>query len=46
MNIKPERLQKSLSEQLTSIYFVFGAEILLVEQSLSLIKATAKENGF
>ena len=46
MNIKPERLQKSLSEQLTSIYFAFGAEILLVEQSLSLIKATAKENGF
>ena len=46
MNIKPERLQNSLSEQLTSIYFAFGAEILLVEQSLSLIKATAKENGF
>ena len=46
MNIKPERLQNSLSEQLTSIYFAFGAEILLVEQSLSLIKAAAKENGF
>ncbi len=46
MNIKPERLQNTLSEELTSIYFAFGAEILLVEQSLSLIKATAKENGF
>ncbi len=46
MNIKPERLQNSITEKLASIYFAFGAEILLVEQSLSLIKATAKENGF
>ena len=46
MNIKPEQLQNSLSNQLTSTYFAFGAEILLVEQSLSMIKGIAGENGF
>ena len=46
MNIKPEQLQNNLSNQLASIYFVFGAEILLVEQSLSLIKDLAKTNGY
>ena len=46
MNIKPEQLQNSLSNQLASTYFAFGAEILLVEQSLSMIKGIAIENGF
>jgi len=46
MNIKPEQLQNNLSSQLASVYFVFGAEILLVEQSLSLIKESAKANGY
>ena len=46
MNIKPEQLQNSLSNQLASTYFSFGAEILLVEQSLSMIKGIARENGF
>jgi len=46
MNIKPEQLNNSLSDQLASIYFAFGAEILLVEQSLSLIKDAAKKQGF
>ena len=46
MNIKPEQLQNSLSSQFASTYFAFGAEILLVEQSLSMIKDVAKENGF
>ena len=46
MNIKPEQLHSSVSNQLTSIYFAFGAEILLVEQSLSTIKAAARKNGF
>ena len=46
MNIKPEQLQNSLSSQLASTYFAFGAEILLVEQSLSMIKGIARENGF
>jgi len=45
MNIKPEQLQNNLSNQLASIYFAFGAEILLVEQSLSLIKEAAKIMG-
>ena len=46
MNIKPEQLQNSLSNQLASTYFAFGAEILLVEQSLSMINGAARENGF
>ncbi len=46
MNIKPEQLQNSLSNQLASTYFAFGAEILLVEQSLSMIQGIARENGF
>jgi DNA polymerase-3 subunit delta len=46
MNINPEQLQNSLSNQLASTYFAFGAEILLVEQSLSMIKGIARENGF
>ena len=46
MNIKPEQLQNSLSKQIASIYFAFGAEILLVEQSLSMIKEVAKQDGF
>ena len=46
MNIKPEQLQNSLSNQLSSTYFAFGAEILLVEQSISMIKGIARENDF
>ena len=46
MNIKPEQLHSSVSNQMASTYFAFGAEILLVEQSLSMIKAAARENGF
>ena len=46
MNIKPEQLQNSLSKQIATIYFAFGAEILLVEQSLSMIKEVAKQDGF
>ena len=46
MNIKPEQLQNYLSKQIASIYFAFGAEILLVEQSLSMIKEVARQDGF
>ncbi len=46
MNIKPEQLQNHLSNQSSSLYFAFGAEILLVEQSLTTIKNNAKERGF
>ncbi|MDC0197906.1 DNA polymerase III subunit delta [Candidatus Thioglobus sp.] len=46
MNIKPEQLHSSVSNQMASTYFAFGAEILLVEQSLSTIKAAGRENGF
>jgi DNA polymerase-3 subunit delta len=46
MNIKSEQLQNHLSNQAASLYFAFGAEILLVEQSLTTIKNNAKERGF
>jgi len=46
MKIKPDQLLKNLSNGLESLYFVFGPEILLVEQSLTLIKEAAKENNF
>ena len=46
MKIKPDQLSKNLSNGLESLYFIFGPEILLVEQSLTLIKKTAKENNF
>ena len=46
MNIKPEQLQNHLLKDPKSVYFAFGAEILLVEQSLTTIKIAAKELGF
>ncbi len=46
MQIKPEQLSKVLTKQLDSLYFVFGPELLLVEQSLTHIKNTAKAQGF
>ena len=46
MNIKPEQLSNNFASGIKPIYFVFGAEILLVEQSLTLIKDFAKEQGF
>jgi len=46
MNIKPEQLPNNLQNRLEPVYFIFGSEILLVEQSLTTIKDTAKKQGF
>jgi DNA polymerase-3 subunit delta len=46
MKINPKQLRKVLAKQLDSLYFVFGPELLLVEQSLTEIKNTAKAQGF
>ncbi|CAC9607413.1 DNA polymerase III delta subunit (EC 2.7.7.7) [uncultured Gammaproteobacteria bacterium] len=46
MRIKPEQLKNNLANQLNSLYFVFGPELLLTEQSLTHIKNTAKIQGF
>ncbi len=46
MRIKPEALNLSLANKLESLYFVFGAESLLIDQSLSAILSTAKQAGF
>lgn len=44
MRIKPESLNSQLSNKLESLYFVFGAEFLLIEQSLDAILSSAKKN--
>jgi DNA polymerase-3 subunit delta len=46
MKIKPEQLTKHLNESLSQVYFAFGPEILLVEQSLNNIKNASITNGF
>lgn len=46
MRIKPEQLKNNLANQLNSLYFVFGSELLLIEQSLTYIRNTAKAEGF
>jgi DNA polymerase-3 subunit delta len=46
MNIKPEQLPNNLQNRLEPVYFIFGSEILLVEQSLTTIKDAAKKQGF
>ena len=46
MRIKPESLNSQLSNKLESLYFVFGAEFLLIEQSLDAILSSAKKAGF
>ncbi len=46
MRIKPEALNAQLSSKLESLYFAFGAESLLIDQSLSAILSAAKQAGF
>lgn len=46
MRIKPEQLKNNLTKQLNSLYFVFGPELLLIEQSLTHIKNSTKAQGF
>ncbi|MDC9715429.1 MAG: DNA polymerase III subunit delta, partial [Gammaproteobacteria bacterium] len=46
MRIKPEQLSNTLANRFDSLYFVFGPELLLVEQSLGHIRNTAKAQGF
>jgi DNA polymerase-3 subunit delta len=46
MKIKAQQLNVHLANKLDAIYFVFGAEILLIEQSLAQINKTAKQVGF
>jgi DNA polymerase-3 subunit delta len=46
MRIKPETLNSQLANKLELLYFVFGAEALLVQQSLDKILSTARQKGF
>jgi DNA polymerase-3 subunit delta len=46
VNIKPQALDSQLKNKLEKLYFVFGEEILLIEQNLAQIKQTAKQAGF
>ena len=46
MELKPEKLESHLKQTLLPVYFAFGSEPLLVQESTSLIKAYAKKKGF
>lgn len=46
MKISPQQLEVQLNDKLESLYFAFGGEILLVENSINLIQKTAKKQGF
>ena len=46
MKIKPEQLKSTLSKQLSSLYFIFGPEPLLVDQSLTQVRSAAKAQGY
>jgi DNA polymerase-3 subunit delta len=46
VKIKPEALELQLKTKLERLYFIFGAEILLIEQNLAQIKLLAKQAGF
>ncbi|WP_190600532.1 DNA polymerase III subunit delta [Candidatus Vesicomyidisocius sp. SY067_SCS001] len=46
MKIRPQQLNTQLANKLDAIYFVFGAEILLIEQSLAQIKKAAQQKKF
>ncbi len=46
MQLKALALNAHLSENLANVYLVFGAEILLIEQSISQIIKQAKSQGF
>lgn len=46
MRIKPEQLANNLTSKLSALYFVFGPELLLIEQSLTHIRNAAKVQGF
>lgn len=46
MKIKPEQLKSTLSKPLSSLYFIFGPEPLLVDQSLTQVRSAAKAQGY
>lgn len=46
MKIKPEQLKYNLEKEVKPIYFIFGKEILLVEQTLESIKKSLFKKGF
>ncbi len=46
MKIRPQQLESELHDKLKSVYFIFGAEALLIDQSLGQIRSAAKTAGF
>lgn len=46
MKLRPEQLRAHLGKQLLGVYVVAGEEPLLVEESLDLIRAAARQQGF
>lgn len=46
MRVKSEQLSNHLSNKIEPIYFVFGAELLLIEQSIIQIRESAHGDGY
>ena len=46
MKLNPSQLSAHLAKQLLPIYVVSGDEPLLIEESLDLIRACARKNGY
>ena len=46
MQLKPEQLPQHLKKQLAPIYFIYGDELLLLQEAADLIRAAARERGY
>lgn len=46
MRIKPDALKAHLAKGFNGMYFIFGPEILLVEETLDEFRSVAREQGF
>lgn len=46
MQLKPEQLAQHLKKQLAPIYFIYGDELLLVQEAADAIRAAARAQGY
>lgn len=46
MQLKPEQLAQHLKKQLAPIYFIYGDELLIVQEAADAIRAAARAQGY
>ena len=46
MQLKPEQLAQHLKKGLAPIYFIYGDELLLVQEAADAIRAAARAQGY